>query len=83
MAKPTKHSTPTRPGKARLDQLLFDRHLAESRSRAQALIMAGLVFCDGARVDKPGKTIAVDAEIEVKGKSEKVKAYVLEGIQED
>ncbi|MBT5752929.1 MAG: TlyA family RNA methyltransferase, partial [Rhodospirillaceae bacterium] len=68
MAKQSKHSPHARPGKIRLDQLLFDRDLAESRSRAQALIMAGLVFCDGMRVDKPGKTISIDVEIKVKGK---------------
>src|SRR5690606_19120680 len=42
--------------------------LAESRARAQALVMAGLVFVGDARVDKPGQQIRADAGIEVRGK---------------
>ena len=42
-------------GKFRLDQLLVERGLAESRARAQALIMAGLVFSGERRLDKAGK----------------------------
>ena len=56
-------------GKRRLDELLVDRGLAESRTKAQALILAGLVFDrDGRRLDKAGKALPDDAEIEVKGK---------------
>lgn len=51
----------------RVDQLLVDRGLVESRSRAQALVMAGLVLSDGKRVDKPGQQMAVDAPLELKG----------------
>ncbi len=54
--------------KARIDQLLVDRGLAESRTRAQALIMAGLVFVGTRKIDKPGQTVAEDAVIEVKGR---------------
>jgi 23S rRNA (cytidine1920-2'-O)/16S rRNA (cytidine1409-2'-O)-methyltransferase len=54
--------------KIRIDQLLVERGLAESRARAQALIMAGLVFAKGARVDKPGQQVAADVEIELKGR---------------
>jgi 23S rRNA (cytidine1920-2'-O)/16S rRNA (cytidine1409-2'-O)-methyltransferase len=54
--------------KRRLDQLLVERGLAETRTRAQALIMAGLVFSDEARLDKPGHRIADDAPLEVRGK---------------
>lgn len=54
--------------KQRIDQLLVERGEAESRARAQALIMAGLVFVKGQRVDKAGQKVPVDAEIELKGK---------------
>ena len=54
--------------KSRVDQLLVDRGLAESRTRAQALVMAGLVFAGDRKVDKPGQTIAADAAIEVRGR---------------
>jgi 23S rRNA (cytidine1920-2'-O)/16S rRNA (cytidine1409-2'-O)-methyltransferase len=54
--------------KVRIDQLLVERGEAESRSRAQALLMAGLVFVGGHRVDKPGQKVAADAVIEVKGR---------------
>ena len=51
--------------KQRLDQLLVDRGLAESRERAKALILAGAVSVNGQRSDKPGHDIANDARIEV------------------
>lgn len=54
--------------KQRIDQLLVERGEAESRARAQALLMAGLVFVGGARVDKPGQKVPADAAIEVKGR---------------
>jgi len=54
--------------KVRADQLLVDRELAESRTRAQALILAGLVFSGDRRIDKAGQTLAGDAPIEVKGR---------------
>ena len=54
--------------KQRIDQLLVSRGLAESRARAQALVMAGLVFAGTKKVDKPGQQVADDAEIEVKGR---------------
>lgn len=54
-------------GKMRLDVLLVERGLQESRQRAQAVIMSGLVFVDGRRVDKPGSSVSGDAEIEVRG----------------
>lgn len=53
--------------KQRLDILLVDRGLAESRARAQALVMAGLVYSDTRRLDKPGLSIPEDAPIELKG----------------
>jgi 23S rRNA (cytidine1920-2'-O)/16S rRNA (cytidine1409-2'-O)-methyltransferase len=54
--------------KLRADQLITDRGLAESRTRAQALIMAGLAFVGDKRIDKPGQMLAEDAAIEVKGR---------------
>ena len=56
-----------KPVKIRIDQLLVERGLADSRTRAQALIMAGLVMLGDKRVDKPGQQVADDAEITVKG----------------
>ena len=53
--------------KTRLDVLLVERGLQESRQRAQAIIMSGSVFADGRRVDKPGATVSNDAEIEIRG----------------
>lgn len=57
-----------KPGRIRLDQALVERGLAESRSRAQAAIMAGLVFSGGRRLDKAGQMIAADQAIELRGK---------------
>ena len=53
--------------KTRLDVLLVERGLQESRQRAQAIIMSGAVFADGRRVDKPGAAVSNDAEIEIRG----------------
>jgi len=53
--------------KLRLDQLLVERGLVESRSRAQALIMAGNVYSDTKRLDKAGQQVKVDIPIELKG----------------
>lgn len=53
--------------KIRIDQLLVERGLAESRTRAQALIMAGLVMLGDKRADKAGQQVAEDAEISVRG----------------
>jgi len=53
----------------RLDEALVARGLAESRAKAQAVILAGLVFDQhGHRLDKPGKAIAENAVVEVKGR---------------
>ncbi len=51
--------------KARIDQLLVERGLAESRERAQALILAGYVLVNGQKAVKPGHSVAADAAIEV------------------
>ena len=55
--------------KTRLDVLLVEQGLQESRQKAQATIMAGLVYVDGQKVDKPGTNVANDAVIEVRGKA--------------
>jgi 23S rRNA (cytidine1920-2'-O)/16S rRNA (cytidine1409-2'-O)-methyltransferase len=54
--------------KLRADQLLVSRGLAESRTRAQALIMAGAVFSGEKKVSKAGDMLAEDAPLEVRGK---------------
>ncbi|MDA8229843.1 MAG: TlyA family RNA methyltransferase [Magnetospirillum sp.] len=51
----------------RVDQLLVERGLAESRARAQAMVMAGLVTAGGRRVDKAGAQLAEGTALEVKG----------------
>ncbi|HZD11050.1 MAG TPA: TlyA family RNA methyltransferase [Candidatus Binatia bacterium] len=51
--------------KERLDKLLVSRGLAETRARAQALVMAGEVFVDGERADKPGMKVATEADLSV------------------
>lgn len=53
--------------KIRLDQLVFDLGLTESRERAKTTIMSGLVFVDGQRADKPGMQVSPDAKVEVRG----------------
>jgi 23S rRNA (cytidine1920-2'-O)/16S rRNA (cytidine1409-2'-O)-methyltransferase len=54
--------------KRRVDQLLVERGLAESRARAQALVMAGLVFAGETKLDKPGHQLAPDAPLDVRGR---------------
>jgi 23S rRNA (cytidine1920-2'-O)/16S rRNA (cytidine1409-2'-O)-methyltransferase len=54
--------------KVRADQLLVDSGLAESRARAQALILAGLVFLGERKIDKAGQQVPDDAALEVKGR---------------
>ena len=54
--------------KQRVDQLLVERGLAESRTKAQALILAGAVFAGERRVNKAGDTIASDGPLEVRGR---------------
>jgi 23S rRNA (cytidine1920-2'-O)/16S rRNA (cytidine1409-2'-O)-methyltransferase len=53
------------PVRRRLDQLLVDRALVESRAKAQALVLAGHVLVDGQKAAKPGHAVAEDARIEV------------------
>ena len=54
--------------KTRIDQLLVDRGLVESRSKAQALILAGLVYSGERKIEKSGQAVAEDAPLEVRGR---------------
>ena len=55
----------SRTRKLRVDQLLVEQGLAESREKAQALVMAGAVLVDGQKVDKPSRTLTEDARLEL------------------
>jgi 23S rRNA (cytidine1920-2'-O)/16S rRNA (cytidine1409-2'-O)-methyltransferase len=57
-----------RAGKERADHLLVARDLAESRARAQAMILAGVVFSGETRIDKAGQRLPEDAPLEVRGR---------------
>lgn len=54
------------PTKARLDTLLVEKELVSSRQRAQALIMAGRVFVNGLKSEKPGREVPIDSLLEVR-----------------
>lgn len=54
--------------KLRVDQMLVDRGLVESRSKAQALILAGLVYSGEKKVEKAGQAFPDDAPLEVRGR---------------
>ena len=68
MAKLQSSSKKMKLAKARADQLLVERGLAESRTRAQSLIMAGTVFSGEAKIAKPGQQLPADAPLEVRGR---------------
>ncbi len=55
-----------KPKKERLDKLLVERGLVETRTKAQALILAGQVFSDLQRLDKAGQLVAADAPLTIK-----------------
>ena len=55
--------------KHRLDQLVFECGLTESRERAKTTIMSGLIYVNGQKVDKPGMQFPEDCEIELRGKT--------------
>ena len=55
--------------KTRLDVALTERGLSESREKAKALIMAGIVFVNGQKSDKPGNTVKPEDVIEVRGET--------------
>jgi 23S rRNA (cytidine1920-2'-O)/16S rRNA (cytidine1409-2'-O)-methyltransferase len=71
---------PLRPERPlRLDKLLVERGLAESRTKAQALVMAGVVLVDDQRANKPSDTVAADAQIRIKGGDDPTSRYVGRG----
>lgn len=75
-----------KPEKKRLDVLVVERGLAESREKAQAMILAGEVRVDGTRKDKAGMQVSADAQIEVSGTTAKYASrggLKLEGALED
>ncbi|MDD2503662.1 MAG: TlyA family RNA methyltransferase [Clostridia bacterium] len=53
--------------KERIDVLLVEKGLADSREKAKRIIMAGLVFVDQQRIDKPGTNVLADNNIEIRG----------------
>jgi 23S rRNA (cytidine1920-2'-O)/16S rRNA (cytidine1409-2'-O)-methyltransferase len=59
----------SKAGKARLDVLLVERGLAASRERAQAILLAGQVRVNGAKMEKAGSQVATDARIEIIGET--------------
>ena len=58
----------TKQPKMRVDQLLVERGYAESRARAQALVLAGLVFSGETKLAKSGQTLPADAPLELRGR---------------
>lgn len=77
---------PQKPRKIRLDQLLLDRKLADSLSKAQALILAGEITVDDVRIDKPGTAISEAARIAISSRSPKFASRAgqkLEGALDD
>ena len=53
--------------KERLDMILVNRGLAQSREKAKALIMAGIVYVDGQKEDKAGTAFEDKVQVEVRG----------------
>jgi 23S rRNA (cytidine1920-2'-O)/16S rRNA (cytidine1409-2'-O)-methyltransferase len=64
--------------KERIDKLLHERGFADSRSKAQAMVMAGVVLVDEKRVEKASETFAHEATIRIKGDSAELR-YVSRG----
>jgi len=63
----------------RIDKLLVERGLALSRTKAQALVMAGVVLVNNQRVNKPSEMFEVDAPIRIKGEGDPASRYVRRG----
>lgn len=72
-----KYKRPQRP--ERIDKLLVERGLAESRTKAQALVMAGVVLVDEQRVAKPSDSVSSNAEIRIKGGDDPASRFVGRG----
>lgn len=65
--------------RARIDKLLVERGLVESRAKAQAMIMAGVVLVNDQRIDKPSELINPDAQLRIKGEDDPAARYVGRG----
>lgn len=63
----------------RIDKILVDRGLADSRTKAQALVMAGLVLVNEQRIDKPSAVVTPDDIIRIKGTNDPAFRYVGRG----
>ena len=63
----------------RIDKLLVERGLAESRAKAQAMVMAGIVLVNEQRVAKPSDLVAPESEIRIKGADDPTSRYVGRG----
>lgn len=63
----------------RIDKLMVERGLADSRTKAQALVMAGLVLVNEQRVAKPSDNTPLDAQIRLKGADDPTSRYVGRG----
>src|SRR5437870_9805157 len=63
----------------RIDKLLVDQGLATSRTKAQALVMAGVVLVDEQLVPKPSETFAINSNIRLKGAGDPASRYVGRG----
>ena len=73
-----KQSNP-QPRPERIDKLLVQRGLADSRTKAQAMVMAGVVLVNEQRINKPSDLIGPDAEIRIKGGDDPASRYVGRG----
>jgi 23S rRNA (cytidine1920-2'-O)/16S rRNA (cytidine1409-2'-O)-methyltransferase len=63
----------------RIDRLLLERGLADSRTKAQAMVMAGAVLVNNQRIEKPSDLVALDADIRIKGADDPSSRYVSRG----
>jgi len=63
----------------RIDRLLFERGLADSRTRAQAIVMSGAVLVNNQRINKPSELVDPEAEIRIKGADDPTSRYVGRG----
>src|SRR5919205_924536 len=63
----------------RVDKILVERGLAPSRTRAQALVMAGVVISGERRVEKPSEILPTDAPLRVRGSDDPAARYVGRG----
>lgn len=72
-----KHGRSERP--TRVDKLLVERGLAESRTKAQALVMSGVVLVNEQRINKPSDTVPPDAQVRIKGADDPTSRYAGRG----